>query len=128
MQLILAFVLTVAALVVATLFIRPGVARQPAQPMLYAPLGMALLAVVALLAPTPLDFVHKGAIVLGLILALIAVVFFSLEGTPPVVGFAQMLITYMLYFVASAVLTAWGWPTPWELVVLLIAGLLYWQL
>lgn len=126
MQFYLALVCTTLAIVTATLHFWPALLRVRAQPQLYAPLTLALLVLVALLAPTPVALFYKGAVTFGLLLTVIALLFLTLPGTPPAIGFAHLLIVFFLYFLAFVAATHWAWPTPWVLLVLGYAALVYW--
>ncbi|RIK43933.1 MAG: hypothetical protein DCC55_04080 [Chloroflexi bacterium] len=128
MQFYLALFFTASALVTSVLHLWPVALRVRPQPQLYAPLTLALVALVALLAPEPVALFYKGAITFGLLLALLALLFLTLPGTPSAVGFAHLLIVFFVYFLAFAAEIGWRWPTPGVVLVLGYAALIYWLL
>lgn len=125
-QFYLALFVTLAATITAILHLWPQMVRVRAQPQLYAPLTLALVALVALLAPQPVSLFYKGAITFGLLLALIALLWLTLPNMPPAVGLAHLLVVIFLYWLAFAAASQTRWPTPWGLLVLVYAGFIYW--
>lgn len=92
-------------------------------------LGLALPAaawLTAMLAPAPVSLYQKGAVVLGLILAFLALSLRLSKFLPNYAAHAHLLLTYALYATAFAAVTV-GWPTPWAMIVVLSAvGLMAW--
>jgi uncharacterized membrane protein YhhN len=81
---------------------------------------------IALLAPQPASLYQKGAIVLGLLLAILAFAFRLSNLLPVYAAHAHLMLTYALYAGAFAARTT-GWPTLWALLVLVAAaGVLWW--
>lgn len=79
---------------------------------------------VALLTPAADDIFYKGATLLGMLLALLALLVRQSNFLPSYVVHAHLSITYALYALAFASQTS-GWPTPWALLLVAVAGLLY---
>ena len=96
-------------------------AAQQSRPFLAALLGAWL---VALLAPAPVNLLHKGAVVFGLTLGLLGLGIIQSGYLPRYAGHAFWLMSYALYGIALAAQTA-GWPTPLALLILALAALIY---
>jgi uncharacterized membrane protein YhhN len=90
-----------------------------------APLAAAWL--VALLTPASEHLFYKAAVVLGLLLALIALLMRVSSFLPIYAAHAHLLLTYMLYAYAFASQTS-GWPTLWAILLVITGGLLYYWL
>jgi hypothetical protein len=127
MQFYFALVLTAAALVAWVLLLRlpANASRTNALGLVLAPLAAAWL--VALLPPASDNLFYKGAVVLGMLLALLALAFQQSKFLPSYAAHAHLLITYTLYGLAFASQTQ-GWPTPWAILLIAVAGLLYYWL
>jgi uncharacterized membrane protein YhhN len=127
MQLYIAIALTVAAVAAWVMALRaPAAAPQIKTIGLnLAPLAAAWL--VALLTPANDNTFYKAAIVLGMLLALIGIALHVSGFLPSYVAHAHLLLTYALYAMAFASQTS-GWPTPFALLLILAAGLLYYWL
>jgi uncharacterized membrane protein YhhN len=126
MQLYIAMALTVAALVAWVMALRAPATTPRSSKLGYllAPLAIAWL--VALLPPAADHIFYKGAVLFGLLLALIGVALRESGLLPVYVGHAHLLLTYTLYAYAFSSQTS-GWPTPFALIlVALAAGLYYW--
>ena len=127
MQLYIAIALTVAAAAALIMALRAPATPAPMQNLAYtlAPLLVAWL--VALLTPSPDGLFYKGAVVLGLLLAILGFVLHRSGLLPTYVAHAHLVLTYTLYAYAFASQTR-GWPTPWALLLLAAAALLFWWL
>jgi len=127
MQLYIALVLTVAAIAAWVMALRKSTSSSPTQSlgMFIAPLAAAWL--VALLTPASDHLFYKGAIVLGMLLALIALALRVSGFLPSYVAHAHLVITYALYALAFASQTS-GWPTPFALILIVAAGAIYYWL
>jgi uncharacterized membrane protein YhhN len=127
MQIYFAGALTLAALVAWVLYLR----WSPLTPLnnralyAFAPVGAAWL--VALLSPFADQTFYKGAVLLGMLLALLAAVIRTTEFLPSYAAHAHLVITYALYASAFASETQ-GWPTPYALLLIAAAGLVYYWL
>lgn len=124
MQFYFAIALTVAALVAWGMSL-----RLPAHTSRIKVLGLTLASLlaawlVALLTPASDNIFYKGAVVLGMLLALLAFMVRQSNFLPTYVVHAHLLITYALYALAFASQTS-GWPTPWAILLIAVAGLLY---
>lgn len=94
----------------------------------WQPVIVALILVIALLAPTPVSVFYKAAVLLGLILSLLGSAVRLLPGTPLAVNKAHLLLATLLYLTAFAELHPFKLPTPWLLLLLLYAGGMAWLL
>jgi uncharacterized membrane protein YhhN len=81
---------------------------------------MAAAMVVALLAPEPVGLIYKGGIVLGLVVATVAVVLLLSRFLPDYAAHGHLMFVYLLYFVAFASRTSFPLPSLWAL--LIVAG------
>jgi hypothetical protein len=124
MQIYIALALTVVALVawLMALWLPPETPRTQKLAIGMAPLAATWL--VALLTPAPGNLLYKGAVVLGLLLALLALLLRHSQFLPGYVAHAHLLLTYALYALAFSAQTS-GWPTPFALILMAVAGLLY---
>ena len=127
MQFYFALALTAAALVAWVLLLRlpANTSRTNALGLTLAPLAAAWL--VALLPPASDNLFYKAAVVLGMLLALLALAFRQSQLLPSYAAHAHLFITYVLYGLAFASQTQ-GWPTPWAILLIAAAGLLYYWL
>lgn len=87
--------------------------------------GLAII-LIACVVPLPLTVSYKAAVILGTILVVIGAALQRLARLPESVAQAFDLIVILLYAAAFAALHPPKWPTPWLLLLLLLAGLLYW--
>lgn len=127
MQLYIAIALTIAALVALVMAYRTPATASRSQTLGYAVAPLAAAWLVALLTPAPDGLFYKGALVLGLLLAIVGFLFHRSGFLPNYVAHAHLVLTYTLYAYAFASQTS-GWPTPWALLLLAAAALLYWWL
>lgn len=127
MQIYFAGALTLAALVTWGMALRQPASndQQDRTNYLFAPLAAAWL--IALLAPFGEQTFYKGAILLGMIMAFIAVAIRLTDFLPSYVAHAHLLLTYTLYAYAFTSATQ-GWPTPYALILIVLAGALYYWL
>jgi uncharacterized membrane protein YhhN len=93
----------------------------------YNVLPLAAAWFVALLPPASDILFYKGAVLLGMLLALIGVALRYANLLPSYAAHAHLVLTYSLYAVAFSSQTS-GWPTPFALIPLVIAGALYYWL
>jgi uncharacterized membrane protein YhhN len=124
MQFYFAIALTLVALVTWGMSLRSstGASRTKAIGLTFAPLLAAWL--VALLTPAADNIFYKGAILLGMLLAFLAFLVRQSNFLPSYLVHAHLLLTYALYALAFASQTS-GWPTPWALLLIAVAGFLY---
>jgi hypothetical protein len=127
MQLYIAIALTLTAVVAWGMALRsPASApRMQTLGLNLAPLVVAWL--VALLTPASDNLFYKAGVVLGLLLALIAIAFRDSSLLPSYAAHAHLLLTYALYALAFGSQTS-GWPTPLALLLIIAAALLYYWL
>lgn len=92
----------------------------------FQPVALALIWVIALIAPTPVSVYYKAAILLGLLLTLLGNILALLPGTPPAVPKAHWLLAVALFTTAFAALHPAKWPTPWLFLLLLYGGGIAW--
>jgi uncharacterized membrane protein YhhN len=125
--LFIAIALTVGALAAWVMALRtPDTSSQSNRiGYLLAPLAVAWL--VALLPPAGDHLFYKGAVVLGILLALIGVALYISGFLPNYVAHAHLLLTYTLYAYAFASQTS-GWPSPFSLILVVAAALIYYWL
>jgi uncharacterized membrane protein YhhN len=123
----IAIALTAGALVAWVMAVRkPATAPKSERlALMLAPLAAAWL--VALLTPASDHTFYKGAIALGMLLSIIGVALAESGFLPGYVAHAHLLWTYTLYAYAFSSRTS-GWPTPFVLLLLIAAGLLYYWL
>lgn len=126
-QFYIAIVLTVGAVVAWVMALRSTAATPQPQTLglILAPLLLAWI--VALLTPAADNIFYKGAVLLGMLLALIAIALRASGFLPSYAAHAHLFLTYALYGLAFASQTN-GWPTPFALVLIAAAGLLYYWL
>lgn len=128
MQIYFAVAFTLAALVTWVMALRlpaQGL-RTNAHYFNLAPLAAAWL--VALLTPVPERIIfYKACVVLGLLLAVIAIALRGPGLLPSYVSHAHLLFTFALYGLAFGSQTS-GWPSPFALILFIAAGLLYYWL
>ncbi len=124
MYLALFFSIIALATMVFQFLPRKGV--RAANPVTYPLLAMVMIDLVALLSPAPISIFYQGAILLGLVIATLAVVFYYLPQIPHYIGSALLMIVAMLYFLAFSSANHIAIPSPILLLVLAYAALLYW--
>jgi uncharacterized membrane protein YhhN len=127
-QYYLAIILSIAALVGATLHVRASLLGLSGRVAVPRPAVMALVVLIALLAPEPVDPYYKGGILFGLLVSLVADGLATIPGNPRITVVGLLLIAYFVYLTVFASETALGWPTPWLLALILYGALLYWQI
>lgn len=88
----------------------------------WRPLGTLAAAIVALLAPDPVWGLYKGFIVLALLIAFVADLFWAIPGTPLIVFVAAKLPAYFVIWVGMASLLDWHIPSPWVLIAPAVAA------
>ena len=131
MQIYFAVALSVAALVAWVMALRVPDTPTPSTPSsnkvayTLAPIGAAWL--VALLTPASDHLYYKAAILLGMLLALIGVALRISNFLPSYASHAHLVLTYALYGLAFGSQTS-GWPTPYSILLIVIAGLVYFWL
>lgn len=119
--------LSLAVLVTAVILIRATLQPTAERTMPLRPVATLLIMLIAIVAPMPVSPFFKAAIILGLALSLVADAILVTASSPPIIGVAISLIVYLLYWAAFASQTAWQWPTPWLLLLLIYAVLWYFQ-
>ena len=92
----------------------------------FQPLTLALIVLIALIAPAPVSVYYKAAILLGLVLTLLGNALGLLPGTPLAVQKAHWLLAVALFTTAFAALHPAKWPTPWLFLLLLYGGGIAW--
>lgn len=123
--------LTIAALILAIFDWRRGFQATSSsstssspQPTYYL-LAYSIIVVLAMLVPTPVSIAYKAAILFGLILAWLGTVVERFLKAPPAVLHAIDLTVALLYVMTFLAHHPLKWPTPWLLLPLLPAGILY---
>jgi uncharacterized membrane protein YhhN len=127
MLLYIAILFTIAGVVTAVLQFWPKTSIGQEQPFLFPVVTMIAINIVALLAPDPVNLMYKGAILLGLLLSTLAVVFFYLPDTPVYVAVAHFFVIHFLYFIGFAFANRAAVPSPIILLVAAYAVLIYWM-
>lgn len=117
--------LSLAALVSGYLTVRAELDNNRERVYQLAPLAMALILVVAILAAAPVATFYKAAIITGLLLTLLADVAVMLPGRNLVLGAAFSLWARILYAYAFGAVTVWAIPSFWGILLLPIPYLLY---
>jgi uncharacterized membrane protein YhhN len=125
MHFYLAIILSIGVVATASLQIRPALFRASEQPALYGAATMALIALVALLSPTPMSVYYKGAIEFGLLLSILSVFCLLSPAMPPAVGFGHLFLVHFVYFLAFAGMARLRLPTPWVLLTPIYGVALY---
>jgi uncharacterized membrane protein YhhN len=128
MHLYLAILLSIGVVATVILQLRPAWLRAPAHPTLYGVATMALIALVALLSPSPASVYYKGAIAFGLLLSILSVFFLLTTATPPAVGFGHLFFVHFVYFLAFAGMARLRLPTPWVILTPVYGVALYYQM
>ena len=126
MQIYIALLFTLLALAAAVLQFWPKTSLSKEQPFLFPLLTMLAIDVVALLAPQPVNLLYKGAILLGLLVTTLAVIFFHVPKTPEYVAVAHLFIVHFVYFLAFTSANKAAIPSPILLLVAAYAVLLFW--
>ncbi len=126
MLLYIALFFSVVVLALVILQFWPKTTINAEQPFVFPLLAMAAIDMVALLAPQPVNLLYKGAILLGLALATLAVVFYHLPKMPRYVGASHFIIVYFLYFIAFSSANHIAIPSPILLLIAAYAFLVYW--
>lgn len=93
----------------------------------YYLLADVLIVILAILVPTPVSAAYKGAIILGLLLVVLARVANAYLKLPTSAQQAIELLVLTLFAATMMAHHPAKWPTPWLLLVLLLAtGLMVW--
>lgn len=118
---------TVAAVVCLALWLRaPQEAASQRAGYCAGVVGAAFL--VALLSPAPVGQGYKAALIFGLVLTLLALPLLQSRVLPDGAGHAHLVWAYIVYAYGFASLTVWTWPSPWLLLPVAGAAMLYWRL
>lgn len=126
---IVALVLSAATSAAIFLIIRPQTLPSTSgNSLAYAVAVVALSLLIALLAPEPVSAYYKGSVLLGLVITLVATGLLFSRFLPDYAAHAHLLWVYVIYAFAFMAHTRWRLPTPWVLLVVAGAALLYWQL
>ena len=102
-----------------------GSTRSRIPPSAFRPLAILFVLVTVIVAAEPLSTFYKGAIVLGLSLALIADLLYIVPGTPLLVHLGHLVVIYALYAAAFASQMRLQVPSLWGILLILLAGGLY---
>jgi len=133
MQLYIAIALTIMAFVMWTMAWRIRLSSRamgmppPSRIFLYNITPLAGAWLVALLTPANDNLFYKGAVVLGMLLALIGLALRESDVLPSYVAHAHLVLTYVLYAYAFSSQTT-GWPSLFSLILVVAAGALYFWL
>jgi uncharacterized membrane protein YhhN len=123
----IAIAFSVAGVITAVLQFWPKTSISQQQPFVFPLLTMIAIDIVALLAPDPINLMYKGAMLLGLLLSTLAVIFFYLPKTPVYVAVAHFFVIHFLYFIGFAAANRIVLPSPIILLVAAYASLIYWM-
>jgi len=127
MQLYFASGLSVAALVTWVVVLRSPARFSRMQLLAYHIAPLAAVWLVALLTPAHDVIFYKGAVLVGIVLATIGFALHDSEFLPSYVLHSFLMVTYTLYAYAFSSQTS-GWPTLWVLLLVAMAGALYYWL
>lgn len=127
MQIYIALALTLGAAVTWFMALRLPSDAPQSKALGFNMASLAAAWLVALLTPAPNNLLFKGAVVLGILLAMIALALRQTKLLPGYAAHAHLLITYALYALAFSAQTS-GWPTPLALLLVAVAGLIYYWL
>lgn len=127
-QFYIAIALSVAVAVGAVLQVLTRLPLRADRRSIFAGVTLAGILIIALLAPTPVNIIYKGAILLGLVIATIGLVLIAVPGTPVYAGLGHFLVAFFLFFIAFSTEVDPQVPTPWGLFVVAYCGVLYWLL
>ena len=94
-------------------------------PVAFRPLAILFVLIAVIIAAEPFSTYYKGAIVLGLCLALLADLLYIVPGTPQLVHLGHLTIIYALYATAFASQMSLQIPTIWTVILLVLAGGIY---
>jgi uncharacterized membrane protein YhhN len=119
-------VFSIAALAAVVLQFWPKTNIRQEQPFLFPLLAMMAIDLVALLAPQPVGMLYKGAILLGLLVSTLAVVFYHIPKTPAYVAMAHFFVVFFLYFVGFTSANRAAIPSPILLLIVASAALFFW--
>jgi hypothetical protein len=125
MQVYIAGIMTLIALTGAVLFFRLPATPKDQSRVAYGVAVVASAFVIALLAPQPVSIYYKGAIVLGLALAAVAIGLLLSAALPTYVAHGHLVVVYVLYFTAFASQNGFRAPTLWVLLIVLGLVVLY---
>lgn len=87
----------------------------------------AVVWLIALLTPAHDITFYKGAVLMGMLLAIIGLGLHDFDFLPSYVAHAFLILTYTLYAYAFSSQTS-GWPSPWTLLLIVAAAAIYYWL
>lgn len=126
-QFYIAIALTVVAVAMWVMALRVPASAPRTQHLAYTIAPLVLAWLVALLTPASEHLFYKAAVVLGLLLALIALLLRVSGFLPIYAAHAHLVLTYVLYAYAFSSQTS-GWPTLWAILLIAAAGAIYYWL
>jgi uncharacterized membrane protein YhhN len=120
--------LAIATPILALLCVRESTREDPEKLFVYRPVTMLVILFLAVLAPQPVSPIYKGAIIVGLIIALLGDSLMMIPGTPFIVGLVSFSFVALLNAYAFGSEVALRVPSPAGLLVVLYAVALFWAL
>lgn len=120
--------LAIATPILSLLCIRELTKPDPEKLFIYRPLTMVVIIFLAVLAPAPVSAIYKGAIIMGLLIALTGDALMMIPGTPFIVGLVSFSFVALLDLYGFSSMTSLHIPSPFGLLILVYAGVFYWVL
>jgi len=126
-QLYIAVALSVVSVGTWVYALRLPIYTPQSQLLTYHIVPFLIVWLIALLTPAHEITFYKGAILMGMLMAIIGLALHDFDFLPSYVAHAFLTITYILYAYAFSSQTS-GWPTPWALLLLAAAAAIYYWL
>lgn len=120
--------LAIATPVLSFLCVRESTKDNPEKLFIFRPLTMVVIIFLAILAPAPVSLMYKGAIIMGLMIALTGDALMMIPGTPFIVGLISFSFVALLNFFGFASVVTLQVPSPFGLLILLYAVAIFWVL
>jgi uncharacterized membrane protein YhhN len=120
--------LAIATPVLSFLCVRESTKDNPEKLFVYRPVTMIVIIFLAILAPQPISPMYKGAIIIGLVIALMGDSLMMIPGTPFIVGLVSFSFVALLNFMAFGSEVSFQIPSPVGILILLYAVAFYWVL
>ncbi len=120
--------LAIATPVLALLCVQESTKENPEKLFVYRPVTMLVILFLAILAPQPVSPMYKGAIIIGLTIALLGDSLMMIPGTPFIVGLISFSFVALLNVFAFGSEVTFQVPSPAGLLILLYAVAYFWML
>jgi len=120
--------LAIATPVLSFLCVRESTKENPEKLFVYRPVTMIVILFLAILAPYPISPTYKGAIIIGLVIALLGDSLMMIPGTPFIVGLISFSFVALVNVFAFGSESSLQIPSPIGILIPLYAIALYWVL